>query len=158
MKIVNSLEKEASRYVYNDCTAFLLISAHVIYTIAIGMLMMTEGGLLKKVTWKDEHFRKIVYWSLSDSSIRGALQLLYCWKSKNTTLKTAALIAGILPVVPLFSSLAGHEILKERDGQLAALFIALAIMSLVSNSLLLVSFSRKSIRLHLRSHQEIEIN
>ena len=67
MKIVNFMEKRASRYVYNDCTAFLLISAQVIYTVDIGMLMMTEGGLLKKVTWKDQHFRKIVYWSLSDS-------------------------------------------------------------------------------------------
>lgn len=146
MRTLSSIREITPRYIYNDCTAFLLISVNAIYSITIGLITMTHGGLLKHVNWNDAHFRKIVYWSLSDMSITTAVRLLYCWGAKRTAFKTAFLMVALLPAMPIFCATAGHEILKERDGHLAVLFISAAIMSLAINTLLSAGSSSKAIK------------
>ncbi len=157
MQALNTLGKHTARYVYNDCTAFLLISANAIYTIAVGLTMMTHGGLLKHVSWKDEHFRRIVYWGLTDIMMTAAVRLLYCSKGKKTALKIAFLMVALLPVEPMFCAFAGHLIIKDQNVKFAAYFITIAIMSLALNILLSSVASAQAIKMRIRANREFEL-
>lgn len=155
MQALSSVKKNISYYIYNDCTAFVLVSINVIYSIFVGLYLMTQGGLLKKISWEDTFFRNIVYWGLSEVLITATIRLIYTCKARNTALKVAFITAAFLPGMPMFTALAGNVMIKRRDSNLTLFFISLAIFSIAINGIVSAVVSSAVVKQRPRSSQEL---